>query len=95
MSTKKMTVKECISEYKQTSDKIRELEKYKEALHGKLTDYMREKEQSSISNDQYVVKLSEQKREFVAKKHLPPDVWDRYRQTVNYSRLSVTSKRSG
>ena len=95
MSTKKMTVKECITDYKQTSDKIRELEKYKDALHKKLGDYMKERNLSSIENDKYTLKLFEQHRDTVSKKHLPSDVWARYKQTISYSRLSLTEKKNG
>ena len=88
-----MTVKECITDYKQTCDKIRELEKYKEAMHSKLAEHMKEKGQTSISNDQYVVKLTESSRDTVSKKNLPPDVWSQYKQTVTFSRLSIVAKK--
>ena len=88
-----MTVKECITDYKQTCDKIRELEKYKDTIHSKLTEYMKEKGQNSISNDQYIVKLTESSRDIVSKKNLPPDLWKQYKQTVSFSRLSVLSKK--
>ena len=93
MSSKKMTVKECITDYKETCDKIRELEKYKDTLHKKLEEHMKEKGQDSIANDQYILKITDQKRETVSRKQLPLDVWNQYKQTVTFTRLSIVKKK--
>ena len=91
--TKKMTVKECLTEYKELTDKIRGLEKTREELHSKLVEYLQEKRLSTISNEQYTAKLSEQSREIVSKNDLPSDIWNQYKRKISYPYLSVSSNK--
>ena len=84
-----MTVHECIDEFKTTSDKIRELEKYNNALKEKLIGYMRDKDQDVIRNGNYEVRLAQQKRDQVTRKRLPPELWEKYRETITFPRLTV------
>ena len=90
MTTRQMTVDEIITEYQNTSVKIREFERYRDTLNKKIQEYMVKKGRSSVNNADYQIRLISQSRETVNKRSLPPDLWEKYKTEIKYNRLSVT-----
>lgn len=91
MSTKKMTVAECLNEYKETTDQIRLLERKKHEMHDKLISYLIEKKLEHITSDKYSIKISEQNREIISKKDVPVEIWNQYKRQVTFPVLTVSS----
>ena len=88
--TIKMSVNQCIDEYHQNNQKIKELEKYNDLLKTKMTEYFSSRQQSSYQNDHYNLKLVSMSRDIVPAKKLPPDIFNKYRETITYNRLMIS-----
>ena len=90
-----MTVNETISEYREVSRQILELEKYRHALQSKLIDYMQEKNLKSYEGDKFKLRLQTTTREIISKKSVPAELWAKYATNIAYPRLYVSKKVGG
>ena len=73
----------------QISQMEQKREKYKERIEKK----MQEKNMSSLDYGGYVVKKTNQKREFVTKNNIPLEFWDKYKKTVQFSVFNISKKK--
>ena len=67
-------------------DAEEELEKHK----NKVIAYMKNKEINSLVTSNYMVKCSNCSRESIAKKDLPPEIWQRYHKKSSYDTYKLT-----
>lgn len=89
-------IKDYLSKYIETKNKIKDLEKKAEKYNKIIQDYMTKESLNTIEHfhedSTYNFKKSIVSRESISKKELPREIWDKYCKSSSY--VMITFKES-
>lgn len=89
-------IKDYVSKYIETKNKLKELEKKSEKYNKIIQDYMTKENTNSFDheyeNQKYNIKKSIVSRQSVSKKDMPIDVWEKYSKYSSYVMISLKKK---
>lgn len=90
MSYTDSEIKASLQEWHRLKQIIEEAEEEMEKQKSKVIAYMKNKEINSLVTTNYMVKCNSCSRETIAKKDLPPEIWQRYHKKSSYDTYKLT-----
>ena len=86
-------IKDYLSKYIETKNKLKELEKKSEKYNKIIQDYMTKENVNMVFHEhediKYHFKKSIVSRESISKKEMPIDIWDKYCKSSSYVMISL------
>ena len=73
--------------------KLKDIEKKIDSNREIIIDYMERNSIDKVITDNYIIKKKNMEREYIAKKDLPSDVWNRYSRKMNYSSYKINLRK--
>jgi hypothetical protein len=83
-------IKLSLQEWSRLKKVLEETEEELEKHKNKVIEYMKNREINSLVTTNYMVKCSNCSRESIAKKDLPPEIWQRYHKKSSYDTYKLT-----
>jgi hypothetical protein len=78
-------LKDIIEDWYILKKKLKDIEKKIDSNRNIIIDYMERNSIDKVITDNYIVKKKNMDREYIAKKDLPSDLWNKYSRKMNYN----------
>ena len=86
-------LKDIIEDWYILKKKLKDIEKKIDSNREIIIDYMERNSIDKVITDNYIIKKKNMEREYIAKKDLPSDVWNRYSRKMNYSSYKINLRK--
>lgn len=86
-------LKEIIEDWYILKKKLKDIEKKIDSNRNIIIDYMERNSIDKVITDNYIVKKKNMDREYITRKDLPSDLWNRYSRKMNYSIYKINIRK--
>jgi hypothetical protein len=87
-------IDKLLSEWYELKDKISRATKREDYIKQKVKRVMQAKERNTLPGLNYTVKLSKGSNEYISKKTIPKDLWDKYKKVTRFDRMTISKKKN-
>lgn len=84
-----MSIDTLLDKWHGLKEKMAKMSKDEELIRKKIQKVMEKNEEKILNTSQYTVKRSVRSRETVSKKSLPSDIWDKYKNRITYTVMTI------